>query len=135
MLNPSTADWTADDATIRKCMGFALRWECAGIWVVNLFALRARQPTSLACDKDPVGPENDQWVGDGIAYSRVVAAWGATGGSKVARLVSPRAAWLRSVAADVAADLACLGTCADGSPRHPLMLAYDTPLVDWPVSP
>lgn len=41
MLNPSTADATNDDATIRKCMGFARRWNLGGIHVGNLFAYRA----------------------------------------------------------------------------------------------
>ena len=41
MLNPSIADANFDDPTIRRCMGYTMRWGCGGIIVVNLFALRA----------------------------------------------------------------------------------------------
>jgi len=37
MLNPSTADALKDDATIRKCMGFAKRMGYECIVVVNLY--------------------------------------------------------------------------------------------------
>lgn len=29
--------------------------------------------------------------------------------------------------------LRCLGTTAGGDPRHPLMLSYETGLVEWPA--
>ena len=47
MLNPSTADEVFDDATIRRCVGFAKRWGFSGLVVTNLFAYRATQPKDL----------------------------------------------------------------------------------------
>src|SRR5689334_20041621 len=44
MLNPSTADATEDDPTIRRCTGFAKREGMPAIEVVNLFAWRATDP-------------------------------------------------------------------------------------------
>lgn len=37
-LNPSTADASINDPTIRRMMGFSRQWKCGGIVVVNLFA-------------------------------------------------------------------------------------------------
>src|SRR5690349_1903454 len=61
MCNPSTADASINDATIRKCIGFAKRWRMHGIRVVNLFALRSRDPNALLVDPyEAAGPDNDR---------------------------------------------------------------------------
>ena len=59
MLNPSTADETDDDPTIRRCIEFAKRDGYGGIHVVNLFAIRATDPKELWNFLDPIGLEND----------------------------------------------------------------------------
>ena len=57
MLNPSTADASEDDPTIRRCRGFAKSWECAGLTVANLYALRSTNPkTAMGC-KRPCWPD------------------------------------------------------------------------------
>jgi hypothetical protein len=80
MLNPSTADATIDDPTIRRCLGFARDLGFGQLEVVNLFGLRATQPAALKKQIDPVGPENDEQI---LQASRVchltICAWGTHG--------------------------------------------------------
>lgn len=47
LLNPSRATATADDPTIRKCMGFAQRLGFGELVVANLCAWRAADPAAL----------------------------------------------------------------------------------------
>lgn len=134
MLNPSTANATEDDPTIRKCMGFARRLGRGGIIVANLFAWRATKPADLwraaAEGQDVVGPVNvHALVGAMRAAPDVVFAWGA----QPARHVAERVRQVVDIAHDLARYVRCWGVSADGSPRHPLMLPYTTPLVGWPV--
>lgn len=78
MLNPSTADETQDDPTIRRCMAYAARWGHARLEVVNLFALRATNPMQLRLFRgDPVGPDNDRHIMEAVQDADIViAAWG-----------------------------------------------------------
>jgi hypothetical protein len=125
MLNPSTADATQDDPTIRRCRGFARGWGCAGLTVLNLYALRSTNPAELWKAADPVGPENDDYLRRmAREYGDVVCAWG--GNAKPDRV----AAFLR-IMEGAAARLWCLGNTKDGSPRHPLYVRADQPLVRW----
>ncbi len=118
MLNPSTADARKDDATIRRCMGFARQWGHDALVVVNLFAFRATDPANLAAVNDPIGPENDAYIRKACQQaSRIVCAWGAH------PIVDARQ---KAVLSLIAAEVECLGLTAAGRPRHPLYLASDT---------
>lgn len=128
MLNPSTADASLDDPTIRRCMGFSRGWGAGGIWVVNLFALRATNPAELLTHTEPTGLHNDTVIDLVMARARdtggrVIAAWGA-----------------HPAAADRAVDLMhrtrrlqCLGVTKAGHPRHPLYVRADTAPVYFTV--
>lgn len=130
-LNPSTADETSDDATIRKCMAFQRLWGMGArgrLLIVNLFALRSTDPRALARHDDPIGPDNDDYIrrtADEVIASggRVVAAWGAH------PFARDRARRVREIL--WALDIQSLGTTKDGSPRHPLYVPYSQPLVPW----
>ena len=126
MLNPSTADAEKDDATIRRCMGFARREGCGGIAVVNLFAWRATKPDKLPIlDTEKSGPDNDHHVAETCRGRRVIIAWGAHH-SAHPHVVLPFLDLLRAEAASIH----CLGTTKSGAPRHPLYIRGDYPLVD-----
>jgi len=76
MLNPSTADAEIDDATIRRCTGFARAWGYGSLLVVNLYGLRATHPKALWYDLDPVGPKNDDHIILAVHKTKkVVCAW------------------------------------------------------------
>lgn len=122
MLNPSTADATKEDPTVRRCIAFAKRWGYGGLEVVNIFAYRATAPTDLWPLSDPIGQENGTYIDAAVRRCPiVVAAWGVHGA-------------YRGRGAEVAAryaGLKCLGTTQAGHPRHPLYVRGDTRLVDF----
>jgi hypothetical protein len=127
MLNPSTADASTDDPTIRKCMHYARREGVGGILVVNVYAWRATDPRELGKVDDPEGPCNWNCLAAAAKLakhhgSKVVAAWGANDvGTNADAILS------------MFGDLWCLGTNQDGSPKHPCYLANNTPLIPWAV--
>lgn len=128
MLNPSTADASQDDQTIRRCIAFSQVAEMDALTVVNLYALRATNPAELASADDPIGPGNGDVVRRAVMDAElVIAAWG---GHPMARR---SAAW--SVVINLALaghiELWCLGTTAAGEPHHPARLAASTPLVPY----
>lgn len=116
-LNPSTADETEDDPTIRRCINFAKSWGYGGIYMANLFAFRTSKPRELWLADDPVGHDNDRWL---LALSEkaelTIAAWG-NGGSH-----QGRSRVLRSQIP----GLHCLVMNNGGEPRHPLYVPGDT---------
>ena len=128
MLNPSTADGEKDDATIRKCVGFADRMGCNGIEIINLFAYRATKPSDRKAAGYLVGPDNYSHIRAVLnTYSdNVICAWGAN-----ARC--PAGAAQVSSVMQMLSDgfFACyaLKKSPDGTPHHPLMLPYSSELV------
>ena len=131
MLNPSTADGTEDDPTVRRCIGFARRWGFGSLLIVNLFAYRATRPSDLPkyClgVDGPVGPDNDDYIRRAcIESDALVLAWGQSGPDKRLRVAEV----LRMVK-EIGKTPLCLGTTLDGSPRHPLYVAADADLVRW----
>jgi len=113
-LNPSTADATQDDPTIRKCIAYAQAWQFKKLLVVNLFAWRATNPNELLTARNPVGKLNDKYVDEAISRSAlVVACWGEYG-TIMRRSDDLRTRYQRR--------LMCLNTNQSGEPTHPLYL-------------
>jgi len=82
-LNPSTADETEDDRTIRRCIKFADSWGYGGVYMLNLFAFRATKPTDMFVVVNPIGSQNDDYLNDyANRVDKVICAWGNDGNYK-----------------------------------------------------
>jgi hypothetical protein len=120
MLNPSVADASIDDPTIRRVVGYARGWDYGSVTVVNLFALRSTDPAAMKSAADPVGRLNDRHIAEvARSSSLVVAAWGAHPG------IEGRARDVRRMLADAGVTLYCLALTKGGHPGHPLFLKSD----------
>lgn len=125
MLNPSTADATNDDPTIRRCIAFSKAWGYEGLMVGNLFAWRATDPSELlAGEIRPGEAENilhlrEMAQGSGL----IVAGWGA---HKAATPAATQAVWKA-----LGKNLWCLGHTKSRAPRHPLYVPSATKLEGW----
>ncbi len=126
-LNPSKADDRRNDPTIRREIGFAVRWGYGGLFKFNAFTLVSTDPAKLNTETPLV-------MGADLAMrvarkrcDKAVAAWGAlitkvrSGEDRIERIkrqLSP---------------LDCLGKTKLGHPRHPLYVPYSVELVTFSV--
>lgn len=120
-LNPSTADETKDDPTIRRCVGFAKEWGFGALCMTNLFAFRSTQPRNLLTVNDPVGLNNNEQLWR-VARDAgmIIAAWG-----KSVPIIAQRAAFVTYLLSTLQ-EIKCLRKNADGSPEHPLYIPATT---------
>lgn len=119
-LNPSTADASKDDPTIRRCIRFAQDWGYGGLCMVNLFAYRVTDRTKLRTIADPVGSRNTLTImGHAEKAGMVLAAWGGEGGFMTRDDVV--LFLLRGIK-----PVYCLGKTKEGKPRHPLYIKAST---------
>lgn len=121
-LNPSTADETEDDPTIRRCIAFAKSWGYDGLCMTNLFAFRATDPELMLAEPAPVGNDNDSHLLS-MAKSAgiVIAAWGPPG-AHLGRDASVR---------ELIPNLHYLRLTKDGHPGHPLYLPGTLVPIAW----
>lgn len=128
MLNPSTADDVDNDPTVERCQRRVHALGYGSLKVVNIFAFRSTDPTALYEQPDPIGPGNDEAIllatkSAGI----VICGWGTDGslrgrGEKVIELlrengITPHYLKLNK----------------DGSPGHPLYIAYSVKPKPFPL--
>ena len=151
-LNPSTADASRDDPTLRRLSAFARQWGYRRLVVVNLFALITPSPATLRRHQRPVGPANeavlDHWLKKWSLCSHwdLWFGWGANG------CLRDRDRWLLDRAEALVVQrhktggmgAFCLGRTRAGHPRHPLYLpaaaqpqpwfAAESPRIRHPVA-
>ena len=120
-LNPSTADECDDDPTLRRCIRFASDWGFGGVYIANLFALRATAPEVIIRHQQPIGADNNRWLKKLARNAGViVCAWGNRGkhlsrDKACMKLLKPY-------------QMHCLGKTKTGQPRHPLYVPESTEL-------
>lgn len=119
-LNPSKADESVDDPTIRRVRKLASSWGFGGIYMLNLFAWITPFPEELQNCVDPIGDNNGKLEEYAAKCSEVVFAWGATdtnGRAEEASSMFPKAK--------------CISMNADGSPKHPLYVKKEVQLIEY----
>ena len=108
-LNPSTANESSDDPTIRRVKNFAFKWGYGGFYMMNLFAYVTPYPEDLMSCSDPIGL-NDVWLEMiVIKCQKIIFAWGSFKQAKDRALVIQRKY-----------EGYALQINKDGSPKHPL---------------
>ena len=113
-LNPSTANETANDNTMRRVIRYAKDWGYGGVYMMNLFAIVSTDPKILKTCEDPLG-ENDKYLKEINGKCQdVLFAWGnfdVFGRDKAVEKMFSNAV--------------VLGYNKNNSPKHPLMCRAD----------
>jgi hypothetical protein len=128
-LNPSTADESSDDPTVRRLIGFARRHGFGSLTLTNLYAFRATDPRTLKLAADPTGPHNVAYLEAAARASQcIVPCWGAHGaarsrGREVLELLQRLG------------NIRVFGLTKSGEPMHPLYLADEKQLMPLAGSP
>lgn len=126
LLNPSTADASKDDATVRKCYRFAVRLGYGSLVILNLFPFRATDPAELKCAGFPNDATNDEVIKMFARDCIIVCGWGANARGH------PRVDEVMEILRGQGCRPHALRLLKDGTPEHPLFLPGDSPLIALP---
>lgn len=131
-INPSTADASIDDQTVKKWIGFTKVWGGSRFLAGNISPYRAKNVRVLATVTPwkHIERENQLHLEAIVAEADIlVPCWGNR--NKVPRImhnsIDQMLAWLLTTGKPVRH----LGLTVSGDPKHPQMLGYATPLIDW----
>ncbi len=129
-LNPSKANAYQDDPTIRRLVGFSLRWGYGELFVINLFSRVSSKTPLISKCTNPVGEGNDQQIVSSIMKwsedSRwdLWLGWGRAGNTFGRNIEAISIIELhfknRLNLFPYAKGPLCLGLTKNGNPRHPL---------------
>jgi len=145
-LNPSTADHNKDDPTLRKVQGFAKRWHCGGVRMLNVYTYRSTDPKGLKQVSDPVIESIGLDLARDIPAHYIgflvrdvckkhhgrpiitLCAWGTKGGDQAEKV---RDTLMDCLNSGFLVDTTCLRTTKDGHPEHPLYVPFDVQPKSW----
>lgn len=138
--NPSTAgaDFTDNDQTISKGIGFATRWGYDGLIMVNPYAFIATDPKAMKKarkeGRDVIGLalDNDGYIRRAIGWALLndgLLVMACSNDVPAERLLE-----VERIVRFSGVKPMCLGRNGKdqrGAPKHPLYLSYETPLVPY----
>lgn len=144
MLNPSTADETANDMTIKKCVGFAKPFGATSIGVVNLFTACATVPQDLIAMQERNHEHADAAIEAAVEWAKarpgarlpIIFAYGMppwAGARRDSTSLNGQMFRAQIERIDTVVRILdrhgrppmCLGLTEIGWPRHPSRLGYD----------
>ena len=130
-INPSTADASINDATVRKWIGFTKVFGGSRLIVGNVFAYRATDVSDLVNDPQPAfSLENQRHLRQIAADADVlVPCWGNK--SKAPKELRHHFDNVLHLLRQTGKPIKHFGLTKNGDPKHPLMLGYDVPLQPW----
>ena len=130
MLNPSKATEIQNDPTVERCERRARALGYGAFQVTNIFAWRETNPHLMRKATDPIGPDNDAVILQGVDWADdVLAAWG-THGEHLGR--GPAVA---QMLASTKKPVLHLGLSKAGHPKHPLYISYAQRPEPWSLAP
>ena len=122
-LNPSYANSSLDDPTLRRLIGFSKLWGYGSLVVINLFARISKSPRLLALCDDPVGWNNDFELNKRINYwsrndlCELWIGWGVNGNLKDRNKII-----LKRIKKSLKHPCV-IGLTKEGHPKHPLYIS------------
>lgn len=127
-MNPSTADATVNDPTCAREWNFAVREGYTAMIKANVGDYRATDPKALLADGVVAASEHNlPAIRTAAANASIVVL---CHGRLNKALVEPARQIVDALHHD-GIKLWCFGKNADGSPKHPLYLRLETPLVPY----
>ena len=118
MLNPSLADDKKDDPTIRRLIGFTKKFNYGGFLVGNIFTTITPNPKEI--DKSLVISDRNlkELLKLINKVDQIVYAWGNN-------IKEP------NILKEVVNNPKCFGKNLNGTPKHPLYLNGNTPIINF----
>lgn len=128
MLNPSTADHSIDDPTIKRCLSFSTNFCMEKLKVINLFAYRSTDPRQLKVVTDPYGPENKKYQEEEIMKAdKIVCAWGTKG-----KMLNAENQMYKLIST-LGRTAYALEFTKNRHPKHPLYVRGSCDLIEIPI--
>jgi hypothetical protein len=157
--NPSKATHEVSDTTITRFVGWAQRWSPSvaadhahtetaknytdrfgGLLMLNRCGYRSTDPKPLRSMGRLLaeGLDNDAAIraalgvlDSNVTHVRIVLAWGDCMPDTRRKVVIPTGANIDFLLREAGRTAWCFGRTRNGNPRHPVRLAYTTPLERW----